>query len=412
MIYRFITEKLIDTLQSRPVVFLNGPRQVGKSTLVQWLAKNKHQAEYYTLDDMNVLSAIQSDPVGFISGLNGPVILDEIQRAPNLFLSIKAAVDSDRSPGRFLLTGSSHLMTLPKLSDALVGRMSILPLLPLSAGEIKKNKLNLVDHLFSNEPINEMNSSVSLDKIEKAVFLGGFPEVVGIKNQARRSDWFNDYLNTIIQRDVRDISNIVGLAELPKLLRLLANQSGQLFNLANLSRKTGIEQKTIKRYVSLLESVFIICSLPAWSTNMGKRLIKTPKVYFNDTGLLAHLLDVSFGKYPPHIIGYILENYVLLELMKMSSWSAHKINFYYYRTSNGVEVDIVMEDAQGKIVAIEVKRSSTINIQDSRGIMDLQTFHADAFHRGVIFYSGEKVIPFDKNIHAIPTGNFLGGKSN
>ncbi len=404
MINRFITNQLLEALKDRPVVFLNGARQVGKSTLVQWLSRHQVEAAYFTLDDINVLSAVQSDPVGFLSGINGPVILDEIQRAPQLFLSIKAAVDSNRLPGQFLLTGSSHVMTLPTLSQALVGRMAILPLFPLSTGEIIGNHFNFVDHAFSNDAYDLSDSTISLTDIVSMIRKGGFPEIAQLKSDIHRTAWFNDYLNTIIQRDVKDISNIIGLTDLPQLIRLLAAQSGQLLNVANLSRKTGVEQKTLKRYIILLESIFMIRRLPAWFSNIGKRLIKSPKIYFNDTGLLSHMLGVNTKNTPPETIGLMLENYLLLELLKMASWCSQNVDFYYYRTAGGVEVDIIMENSAGKIVAMEVKRSATLKPNAIRGIKDLQTVLGNKFHRGIIFYTGSIVIPLDKNIHAVPIG--------
>lgn len=397
---RFITKRLLDALQDRPVVFLNGARQVGKSTLVQWLAKNHHPAKYFSFDDFSTLASAKSDPVGFISGLQGNVIFDEVQLVPEVFLAIKADVDKNRQPGKFLLTGSANMMILPKLSDALVGRMEVITMFPFSMGEVLNREINIVDNLFSDEQIPEKGDNLLTTLHDKMITTGGFPEINIIKNVTRKNMWFESYLTTLIQRDVRDISQIHGLSDLPRLLQILASQTGQLLNIANLSRKTGIEQKTLKRYLILLESIFLIFQLPAWFTNIGKRLIKTPKIYFSDTGVLVHLLG-SENIRKSDYFGQVLENFILNELIKQASWSKTRPKFYYYRTAGGQEIDLIMENRTGKIVAVEIKNSATLKPDTAMGIKTLRK-SINNFHKGIVFYNGNSIIPMGKDVQALP----------
>ena len=388
-------------LSDRPAVFISGARQAGKSTLALHLSKNGHPAAYYTFDDLAVYSQAKSDPVGFIAGLHEDVILDEIQRVPELFYAIKAAVDKNRTPGRFLMTGSANIMVLPELSDALVGRMEMIPLEPLAMAEILDYKGDRINSLFSNDPIKVTNCNGAESDLLKWIVTGGYPELQKIQSK-RCSAWFDAYLSTIIQRDLRELSNIQGLAELPRLLRILSAQTGQLLNFAGLSRSTGIEQKTLKRFVTLLQGLYIINLLPAWSPNIGKRMIKTAKVFFRDTGILVHLLGHIISRHSDQF-GHVLENFILMELTKQASWSSVNPQIFYYRTAGGSEVDIILEHPDGRIVAIEVKGQSTLKPNAAGPMKNLQSQIKHKFHRGIILYLGEHMIPIDQHIQAVPT---------
>lgn len=400
MIERFVTEQLLAALSDRPSVFISGARQVGKSTLALHLSKTSHPADYFTFDDLAVYSQAKSDPAGFIAGIQGNVIFDEIQRVPELFYAIKSAIDRDRTPGRFLLTGSANIMVLPELSDALVGRVEIIPLGPLAMSEILGTKHDVVDQLFSSEPLGAPSSFIKEHDLIAWMTAGGYPEIQTIQ-PGRKTAWFDAYLSTIIQRDLRDLSNIQGLAELPRLLRILAGQTGQLINFAGLSRSTGIEQKTLKRYLTLLQGLFIIHFLPAWFPNIGKRMIKTPKLYFHDTGIQIHLQGQSLSRQSDHL-GHVLENFILTELMKQISWSTAKPGIFYYRTAGGSEVDIILEHPDGRIVAIEVKSRTTLKPEAATPMKHLRDQIGQKFHRGIVLYLGEQVIPIDQRIHAVP----------
>ncbi len=403
MFNRNITANLLDALSDSPVVLLNGARQAGKSTLVKAIAAKEHPARYLTLDDVSVLAAIRHDPAGFLAGLDGPVIIDEVQRAPELFVSIKAEVDRDRQPGRYLLTGSANVLLLPKLSESLAGRMEILSLWPLSQGELAGVREGLVDALFADKLPSITPSTEEKGTLLGRLLCGGYPEVVGRATEARRRAWFNSYLMTILQRDVRDLANIEGLTELPRLLSLLATRSAGLINFAELSRTSTIPQSTLKRYMSLLETTFLVQHLPAWSGNLGKRLVKAAKLVLNDTGLMAYLLGATSERMVSEgLVGPLLENFVVMELRKQLTWSEIQPQMFHWRTQTGQEVDILLEDARGRIVGIEVKASATVGSQDFKGLKTLAEATGDRFLRGIVLYTGRESIPYGSSLHALP----------
>lgn len=404
MIKRHITNKILESLTDTPVFFLQGARQVGKSTLVQALSKAGHESEYLTLDDATILTAAQADPTGFIAGLSEPVIIDEVQRAPALLPAIKAAVDKERKPGRFILTGSANVLLLPKVSESLAGRMELHTLWPFSQGELGGRLETFVDRLFK-EQLRKPELIDTFDIFEQAM-RGGYPEIQS-RSQARQRDWFGSYVTTILQRDVRDMANIQGLTELPQLLRLLAARSAQLLNYSDLARSMTIPQSTLKRYMALLEATFLVQLLPTWFTNTGKRLVKAPKLIMVDTGLMASLLGIDTRRLEvdPALKGRLLENFVIMEIRKQAAWSQTRPELFHYRTHSQHEVDLVLEDASGGIVGIEIKTSSTIKASDLKGLHDLAESAGDRFLRGVILYLGDKVVPMGANLHAMPVQN-------
>ena len=404
MIPRNITLAVLKALTDTPVVLLNGARQTGKSTLAQWLAKKAHPARYITLDDAAVLAAASDDPTGFLAGLGGPIVLDEVQRAPELFLAIKAVVDRNRVPGHFLLTGSANPLLLPKLSESLAGRMEILTLWPFSQGELERRTEDFIDRAFASKLPQFPASALSKGELIERVLTGGYPEVVGKASTSRRSAWFRSYVTTIVQREVRDLANIEYLTIMPRLLSLLAARAGALMNYTELSSRLGLPQSTLKRYMALFEMTFLSQPLPAWSTNIGKRLIRSRKVVLNDTGLLAHLIGLNEERIraDPNTFGPLLENFVIMELRKQSSWSRIQPQFFHFRTRNGREVDIVLENSAGEIVGIEVKASSTVNSRDFKGLRYLSELLGDRFLRGIVLYTGDQPVPFGSNLYALP----------
>ncbi|MFH0992663.1 MAG: ATP-binding protein [bacterium] len=404
MITRHIQKALQDALRDTPVVFVNGPRQAGKSTLVHTLIEKSYSATYVTFDDATMLSAARSDPAGFLQGFSGNLILDEVQRVPDLFLSIKAEVDRSRKPGRFILTGSANVLLLPKIAESLAGRMEILTLWPFSQGEIENRRERFIDRIFSEAPIHTTLGTVSKNQIIERVSIGGFPEALLRDSETRRNAWYGSYITTILQRDVRDISRLEGLTQLPKLLSLLATRVAQLLNIAALSNACAIPQTTLKRYLTLLETTYLIHLLPAWSGNLGKRLIKTPKAFLCDTGLLTYLLGSNTAQLQAQatMFGPVLENFIMMELLKQISWSKTDPSLYHFRTLRGQEVDLVLEDRKRNIVGIEVKASSTVTNADFKNIKVLQEISGNKFHRGVVLYTGSSIIPFGKSLFAFP----------
>lgn len=406
MFARNLEPSILAALADSPVVFLNGARQTGKSTLSRRLADGPHPARYLTLDDLGVLSAAKNDPQGFLAGLDGPVILDEVQRAPELFLALKAAVDRDRKPGRFLLTGSASALVLPDLSQALTGRMEILTLWPLSQGEIEGVEEGFIDALFAPNAALPSFKPLSRAQLWERVVHGGYPEPFNRPQPERRRAWVDSYVTTIVERDVRDLADIEGLTQLPRLLHLIAVRSSSLMNYAELSRSMGIPQTTLKRYLALLEATFLARRLPPWSGNLSKRLVKAPKLFLNDTGLAASLLAVDAPRLDSDgaLSGPLLETFVMAELAKQSGWCKTRPRMHHFRTETGSEVDFVLEDAQGRCVGVEVKAGAA-GAGDFKGLRTLEDALGKKFLRGVVLYTGRETVPFAKNMHALPIGS-------
>lgn len=408
---RHLRPLLEEALTDTPVVVLNGARQTGKSTLAQSL-ENPVGRRYLTLDDPVVLAAATSDPAGFINGLQGPIILDEIQRAPGLFLAIKASVDRNRQPGRFLLTGSANIMLLPRVADSLAGRMEILSLWPLSCAEQQDMPLpNRADWLFNGELALEGINVNNRAALIRYLLAGGYPEATSRMVEHRRAAWFDSYLQAILQRDVRELANLEQLTQMPHLLQLLATRSGSLLNFAEISRASGLTQTTLKRYFALLETLFLIYRLPSWERNPGKRLVKAPKVFLPDCGLLSHLMGQSAASLEsmPGLPGGQVETFVLGELLKHLAFSRQRLSLWHYRTQSNMEVDFVLENPEGKITGIEVKASLTIDNKDFKGLRHLQETEPNIFQRGIVLYGGKDIIPFGSELYAVPLAMWWAG---
>lgn len=405
MIERHITDALLDALGDTPVVLLQGPRQSGKSTLARWIAENKHKATYFTLDDATILSAVTRDPDAFLRATSGPIVVDEVQLAPDLLRAIKIEVDRKRTPGRFLLTGSANILLLPKLSESLAGRMEILTLWPFSEGELRGVRERFIDQLFAEVDLSKLCVlEERRDKLLRRLVTGGYPEVALRPASKRRAAWYGSYITTILQRDVREMADIAGLTEMPRLLALLAAQSGDLLNMAELSRDSGLSQPTIKRYLTLLQATHLYQPLSAWAGNVRKRLVKAPKPYLNDAGLLAYLLEIDQEQLaePGSHVGRLLEAFVHQELRKQITWSQTQPAIYYYRTAGNREVDFVLQRRNGHLIGVEVKAAVKLNSSDFKGLADLAETTGKRFRAGVVLYRGSTIIPFGNNLWAVP----------
>lgn len=404
MIRRNISGVLIEALSDTPVVFLQGPRQSGKSTLARAIAETKHPAQYLSLDDAAVLSAARADPQGFIAGLYGPVVLDEVQRVPDLFLAIKREVDRHRNPGQFLLTGSADVFLIPKVSESLAGRVEILTLWPLSQGELINHREGFVDKAFGDSSPRIQDGIIGRKEVVERVLTGGYPEITTRKSRTRQQAWFGSYVTTILQRDIRDLASIEGLTDLPRLLSLLAARSSQIPNFSDLSRNMSMSQSTLKRYITLLEATFLVHRLPAWFRNIGKRIVKSPKMMLCDSGLVTYLLGHDYLRLlnDPQALGQILESFVAMEVLKQIGWSRTNPRLFHYRTHGQREVDLVLEDRAGRVVGIEVKSSSSLRSDASAGMKDLADSCGERFIRGIILYLGDSIVPLDRDIHAVP----------
>ena len=399
----FIEEALLDT----PVVFINGPRQAGKSTLTKELLNSPKRA-YLSFDDVGTLNHAKENPKDFLSA-HDKITVDEVQRFPELFLTLKLLVDQDRRPGRFLLTGSANVLLLPKIADSLAGRMQVLTLLPLSCCEKDHQKDALIDQLFSDKIKPISAPPFCTETLLKHITDGGFPEVETRDRFSRKEAWFEAYITTLIERDIRDLANIEGLSKIPNLLRLIGTRTSTLLNFGELSRTSSMPSSTLKRYFSLLQALFLVNILPAWSHHLGKRLVKSPKVFISDTGLLCYLL----GYHPDTLLkdhnklGPILETFTAVEVQKRVSFSQTQPKAYYFRSQSGAEVDLILETRDGRCVGIEVKCAKSINYSDLKGLKILKQTLGSQFVRGIIFYLGNEVVHFEKDLIALPISALL-----
>jgi hypothetical protein len=405
MIARHIEPVIEISLSDTPVVLLNGARQTGKSTLAQKIAAKK-SGGYYTLDDSTTLMAATNDPQGFLSSLGNFAVIDEVQKAPKLFPALKLIVDRQRKPGRFLLTGSTNVLLIPQLSESLAGRMEIISLWPLSQGELRNRKEDFLDQIFQDSPFSNRRLDPNIDNfdLEETLIHGGYPEPLERKNIQRRGAWFSSYVTTILQRDIRDLSRIEGLTEMPRVLTILASRTANLLNYSDLSRDAGIPQSTLKRYLALLEMTFLFQPLLAWSNNIGKRLMKSPKTHLVDVGLCSHLLGVDSNRLriDPTLAGHLLETFVVNELRKQASWSSGRYSFFHFRTLIGKEVDLVIEDSKGHLAAIEIKASDSLHKSVISGLQEFRLATGKRFSAGVVLYKGRTIVPFGDRIWAVP----------
>jgi predicted AAA+ superfamily ATPase len=402
---RFTDETMLEALRDTPVVLIHGSRQCGKTTLAQSIGE-KLGYHYINFDDDNQLQAAKTDPVGFVQGLPEKTILDEIQRAPELFTSIKISVDQNRKPGRFILTGSANVLLLPQLADSLAGRMEIIQLRPLARCEVTGRKPAFIDQLFNADfggTSNQNSHSRLGESLAEHICQGGYPAAIARNTARRRDTWYRNYIKTIIQRDVRDIANIKNLVILPKLLALAASQTARLFNAADLASPFSISRPTIREYLALLEQMFLIEQLQPWHSNRLSRLIKTPKMHLADTGLACSLLGVNSQSLwkDKNLLGQLLETFIYQELRKYADWHSQPLNFYHFRNKDKVEVDIILQQGR-KLAGIEIKASATVTKSDFKGLNKLKNACGELFAAGVVFYDGENILPFGDRLFAVP----------
>lgn len=379
---------------------LCGPRQSGKTTLAKLVAGT--DTPFFTLDDAITLDAALTDPIGFVRALDHAVI-DEIQRVPNLVLAIKTSVDSDPRPGRFLLTGSANLMTLPRVADSLAGRMEIIRLLPLSQAELRETRPSFLKQVFAGETPNPVAPALGTDLVE-LVLAGGYPEALTRSGWRRRRDWHLNYIEAILQRDVRDIARVEQLKAMPRLLRVLAEYSGQLVNYSGFGSALGMNHVTTKKYVGVFEDLFVVHTLQPWYSNTLKRLLKSPKLHFLDAGLLAALRDLSPDRlqHERKPFGPLLETFAFGELLKLANSADDRYEFSHFRDKEGNEVDVVLEDGRGRVVGIEVKASATVSRHDFRGLERLAAACGDSFAQGLVLHDHDRTVPFGPRLASAP----------
>ena len=397
---RFIENRVNEALTDTRVVLVSGPRQSGKTTLARQIASTN--IPFLNLDDKTTLDAASADPVGFIRGLDRAVI-DEIQRVPDLLLAIKTTVDTDPRPGRFLLTGSANLMTVPRVADSLAGRMKVVRLLPLAQAELQGKPSVFLETVFAGQ-VPKIDDAVAGADLLERVLAGGYPEALTRSKWNRRQEWYLDYIEAIVQRDVRETAQFEKIPLMPRLLRILAEHSGQIVNYSGFGVPLRMNHPTTRRYTGVFESLFLVCNLQPWFSNALKRLTKTPKLHFLDAGLLAALRDITPDRVRKDktLLGPVLETFVLGELLKLASWSQERYEFSHFRDKERKEVDIVIEDRRGRVVGIEVKASATVNTRDFAGLRRLSEACGDRFVLGLVLHDHEQVVPFGERLLAAP----------
>jgi predicted AAA+ superfamily ATPase len=398
--------RLLEALGDTRVVVVQGARQVGKTTLVSQVVE-RLDGQLATLDDDLTREAAQADPAGFLrQNPHGLLAIDEVQRVPALVLALKLAVDRDPSPGRFLLTGSVNLLRLPAMQDSLAGRAENVDLYGFSQGEIAGDRERFVDRLLAGESLVGHRSDLTRADYLTRACAGGYPEALARPAGRRRSAWFDNYLRRVVERDAPDISGLHRLSELPMLLRLLAARNAGELNLANLANDLGMPVRTLEPYLDLLETLFLIHRLPAWSTNLSTRVVSRPKLALHDTGLAARLINASATgagvTANAEVAGHLLEGFVASELRRQLTWSDSEARLFHYRDRHGAEVDLVLETDDGRVAAIEVKASSTVTARDTKWLTQLRDRLGKRFVAGVVLHTGTTTAPFGPQVTAAP----------
>ena len=401
MVHRKLESTIIEMLESFRIVAINGPRQSGKTTLQKKIAKSKNM-KYYTFDDIDIFNTASSDPKGFIEYISKEenIAIDEVQMIPEIIPPIKMSVDEQNRKGMFLLTGSSDMFKNSKIKESLAGRMVSFNLYPLSYSEINKRDINIIDKLFSDD-FNTFDidfESISKEEFISAVVNGGYPEVYNLPMKAKKA-WYDFYIKARITKDIANIENVQvdTLSHLSKLLKVLAGQVSSLVNYTSIAKSIGITDKTVAKYVKILEALYIIKLVPSYSNNILKQVIKSPKVHFIDSGLASFLLNASvessmLGK--NEHLGNLVETFVYTELIKHQANSNVDVEIYHFRDTAQKEVDFILESSSGDIVAIEIKSGSNIKSEHFKGLLALARNMKNENFKAIVFYGGDKVLPY------------------
>lgn len=390
-------------MQDTPVVCLLGPRQCGKTTLALTFGANR---QYFSLDEEIYATNAQQDPVGLLTFTDKPKTIDEVQRAPQLLQALKTVVDRDRRPGQFLLTGSANLLLMPQLGDSLAGRVEYVYLHPLTDAEKARSPGNFLRALIDHGPL-PADAMHSVEKtaptLPERLVAGGFPEPL-TRAPARARQWHRQYLNTLIERDVRDITRIRDASQLRRLLEILALQTGELLNVSALSNALDLRRETIEHYLAILERLFLVRRLLAWHRHDAKRLVKSPKLHLVDSGLTAMLTGLTSDDWITQRsrFGHVLESYVVQQVIAQAGWTDPDLRFWHYRDKDQVEVDVVV--TRGKETwGIEVKAAATVQSADSAGLLRLAEQCGKDFRRGVLLYAGTTIAPLSNpKLLAVP----------
>lgn len=404
MYQRYIATPIAEALKDTPVILINGARQTGKSTLCRQLVGGGFDGQIMTMDDPTTLAAALADPLGFLQELSRHAIIDEVQRAPKLFLSIKKVVDENRKERRLILTGSADVMTLPQVADSLAGRIEIHHLWPLSQSEILGKRSKFLNTLVTPGGRFHAHKNDWKDLIE-AIRGGGYPEALQRESEGRKAKWFESYIDAVLQKDISNLANIEGLIQIPNILHLIGTRIGSTVNLSDIARLSGVKNTTLQRYMALLEHVFLILRIPAWTPNIEGRFVKSPKIFLNDTGLLCHLRGESVDSLIENrtTSGAFLENFIVMEIVKLLSWSGLFLKPHHFSVHSGAEVDLVLEDRKKQLYGIEIKSTASVSQNDFNGLKRLAEIAGKKFQRGIVLYRGDQVVGgFGENLQAVP----------
>jgi uncharacterized protein len=402
-IERALASTVVEAMGEARVVALLGARQAGKSTLARRLADTALTAGYMTLDDEPTRALALGDPVGFVAALGRTTFIDEIQRAPDLLLAIKARVDRDDRPGQFLVTGSANLRRLPTVADALPGRVDYLTLWPFTQGELRGSPETFLPRVFDGDVPAIAGAPVGRSEYAARLLAGGFPEARLRSSPAARSRFFESYLTSIVDRDVVETSGVHDPQSVGTVLRLVAARSAALASYDALARDAGVAAKTVRSHLDVLERLFLVRIRRPWHVNLGQRQVKAPKLYVSDTGLLAGLVGANADRLATDggLAGSLFETFVATELERQASWSAEPLTFWHYREGER-EVDVIVERPSGEIVGIEVKASATVRPRDFSGLAHVRERVGDRLAAGIVLYAGERTLPFGDGLWAVP----------
>jgi uncharacterized protein len=399
------TDLVVERLQHLRIVAVLGARQVGKSTLISQVLRRVGGMNIANLDDQGVLRAAKSDPTGFLAARGRPLVIDEIQRAPDLLLAMKVVVDQDRSPGQYLVTGSANLRLLRTLPDSLPGRISYLTLQPFSQGELGGVRETFVDRAFENVAAPIFAQPIGRAPYVERISAGGYPEAHRLPEFLRES-FFRDYLEALLDQDLSTISQVTRSDDVLRVFSLALARTASLLNSASMGRELKLDHKTVAHYLLIAERLHLLTRLPAWSGNLGKRVIRAPKIHAVDSGLVCSILGAS----PQRLVedldgslaGPIFETFVVGELLKQSGWSLSPTRVFHYRDTNGHEIDAVLERPSGEIIACDAKAAATVQGRDFLSLISLRDAIGPRFKFGAILYTGQDSLPFGDRLWAIP----------
>ena len=400
---RNIRPAVVEALTEARAVCLLGARQSGKSTLARAIAAREHPAEYLTLDNEATRRSALEDPTGFIAGVSGPAVIDEVQRAPDLMLAIKERLDTNDERGQFLLAGSANILTLPNIADALPGRVDYVRMWPFSQGELSGRRESFIDRLFAGEPPHVDAAEVGLGAYSARIVAGGFPDALA-RSARGRARFFSSYVATILGRDLRDVSNVRDTAGVERLLRIVAARSANLVSSRAIASELGVDHKTVAAQTRILEELFLVWRLQPWHANLGIRQVKTPKIYMADTGLLCHLTNLGAEGIAkrPTLAGPVLETFATMELARQCDWAQSPASLFHYRDKQQREVDVVLELGSGEVAGVEIKAAASAHARDFAGLRHLRDKLGERFKAGVVLYTGARTLSFGDRLAAVP----------